>query len=178
MSPRVWPHAPAAPAPGGSRSSLSEDLGEVLVRLQSRLRLAAAHAGVRSRSQQDDVLQDAFLALLERAERPHCVEAWLVAVVKRLASRRRRSEQRRRDILQQRWPEGTSATPLSLQRIGLLRALGRLPPRQRSIVIDRLVVGLTAEEAARTRGISVHAADCLLSRSRANLRRHICEVDV
>jgi RNA polymerase sigma-70 factor (ECF subfamily) len=55
----------------------------------------------------------------------------------------------------------------------LYRAIDRLPPRQRRIVIKRMILGLPWEAIAREGDVSVHAAQMQLTRAKRRLAREL-----
>jgi RNA polymerase sigma-70 factor (ECF subfamily) len=56
-----------------------------------------------------------------------------------------------------------------------LEATKRLPPRQRTVLIMRDVIGLTARDTASRLGVSIPSANSLLQRARVGLRAQLAE---
>jgi RNA polymerase sigma-70 factor (ECF subfamily) len=70
-------------------------------------------------------------------------------------------------------PDEQAAARETIERA--LEATQLLPPRQRTALIMRDVIGLTAHEAASLLGVSIFSANSLLQRARVGLRAHLAE---
>lgn len=98
----------------------------------------------------EDALQDAFLRGLERADISRAA-GWLFVVSLRRWRRRRFRER----IFSPLRAVMRSEHPMEPElRIDLFDALGRLPRRQREVLVARYVVGLSQEETAAALGIA------------------------
>jgi RNA polymerase sigma-70 factor (ECF subfamily) len=142
-----------------------------------------------SRADADDIVQETFVRAHRAAPRfvpeGRCA-AWLFRIAGNLV----RQEARRRRV--RGWFAGTPAVsdaallaslpaprffaadaPLAAGelRAALVRALARLPERQRLAVLLRYFDGLAVRDVAAALGASEHATESLLARGTATLRR-------
>jgi RNA polymerase sigma-70 factor (ECF subfamily) len=110
----------------------------------------------------EDVVQDAFLALMARATFPDPVAPWLFRVVRNRAISSARSDQRRRRREQDaglRRPAWFRADPAGeLDAAALRDALAELPAQQREVIVAHLWGGLTFEQVAALAGVSTSMA--------------------
>lgn len=126
----------------------------------------------------DDVVQDAFLRLVERPPRDldRPLRGWLVAVTLNLARDRLR-ERRRRTYLGPWLPAPVPDSRLAEDSIALresatwafLVAAEALTPTQRAVFLAREVLELTSAETAEILGTSAGSVDVMLHRARAAL---------
>lgn len=110
----------------------------------------------------EDVVQEAFIKLMQQRQRPEQVVAWLYRVVRNAALSAARAERRRRQH------ENTAAarTPLwftpspstQLDARTASAALQGLPLEQREVLVARLWGGLTFEQIGALMGVSSSAA--------------------
>lgn len=138
----------------------------------------------------DDLLQDCWIRILEQLDtyrRDESFAAWALEVSRNLCKMRARARKRagfvevpvgRIEGAEQeddpgfaeesrqaanRWPEPWKRT--------VYEALGRLPEREREMIVLRLLEGRKASEAAKILGVSVRAARLILARGMARLRQ-------
>ncbi len=127
-------------------------------------------------SDAEDAVQEAFMrafdALLEgKYDERLRVEAWLVAIVSRVAIDvlRRRSVRDKADL------DYVSTTGLSEDTLTSVIEVGRwleqLPPDQRAAVVLRFMEEMTNAEVAVALGVSEGAVEQRIIRARASLRR-------
>jgi RNA polymerase sigma-70 factor, ECF subfamily len=143
----------------------------------------------------EDVMQDALLKTYQHVSRitePEAFRTWLYTTVRNacLMKRRRRvGEPSHLISVEQRVPsdEGTSAPvdvvddarPVDQQMIDassvirVRKALQKLPPSLRAIVVMREIEGLSTREVATITGISEANVKARLHRARVMLRRHL-----
>jgi RNA polymerase sigma-70 factor (ECF subfamily) len=99
----------------------------------------------------EDVVQEAFLALMAQPTVPDAVAAWLFRVVRNRAISAARAERRRRrreaDAGGSRDPWFHADPAGELDAAALRDALGELPAEQREIIVAHLWGGLTFEQA-------------------------------
>jgi RNA polymerase sigma-70 factor (sigma-E family) len=76
----------------------------------------------------------------------------------------------RREIATESLPEAVQPAPTPTDRVALLTLLGRLPPRQRAVVVLRHYCDLSVEETADILGISAGAVKSQSARGLAALR--------
>jgi len=131
----------------------------------------------------EDVLQQSFVAAWRAAAELERDDArpWLFAIARREAARlaRRRGTRQERERSLEELGEGAgfgdaSATPdeasARAEEEGLLeRALARLAPREREILVLRELEGLSGPEAASLLGLTVTAEKARLHRARLAL---------
>lgn len=126
--------------------------------------------------QAEDVVQDAYLAVLQRPPPSRVrLRAWLAVVTRNLALRRRRGEGRRqRREKQVARPDGTSATADVAARVEAQRriaeAVASLDEPGRSAIVWRYFDGLPPREIALREGVSVRTIESRLRRAREALR--------
>lgn len=150
-------------------------LARVYERYAARMRrLARAVTG--SATDAEDVVQEVFLGLPEAARRfeERCpLWGWLRRVTLLAARNELREEGRRREV--PLWTEAHADDPQldPTDRIALERAVERLPPTYRTIVLLREVEGLPHAEIAEALGISTQASCMRMSRARALLRERL-----
>lgn len=132
----------------------AQRLGQLVDRLAPAL-LAMARGRCRDG---EDIVQQAFVALVEARVEPENCSAWLFGTVRRLALASRRAQARRERR------EGEVAKPESgpcrdhARAIDLMGALEALDPDDRDLVLARVHGGLSFEEAGRLLGMSAATA--------------------
>jgi RNA polymerase sigma-70 factor (ECF subfamily) len=131
-----------------------------------------------SPQQAEEVVQNAFLRLWQRAERwegRSRFSTWFYRVVHNLAIDRRRAECAPLEPLDESLPDTRPDIDEQLERgrrdARIRAALARLPERQRSAIVLSHYEGHTQAEAAQLLGVSEGALESLLSRARAALRQ-------
>lgn len=103
----------------------------------------------------EDVVQDAFLRLLRETPPPKTPKAWLYRVVRNAAIDRQRKESRFRQEPVPDWFDGLARQPEPMPTWDgedLTRALKRLEPDQREIVVSKIWGGLAFREIAELTG--------------------------
>ena len=129
----------------------------------------------RDRHEAEEIAQDAFARLWERWEQVSRVqdpEAYLFRTALNLyRNRRRRAALALRRLVRTVAP----SDPMEAidERDAVIRALGRLTPRQRSAVVLLDLVDMTSEEAGRTLGVRPSTVRVLAARARVALREEI-----
>jgi RNA polymerase sigma-70 factor (sigma-E family) len=131
------------------------------------------------RAEAEDVMQEAFLRLWERWDRVAPMEdpdAYLYrTAMNAFRSRRRRAlAALRRTLPHPSPPDEVSAVD---GRDEVVRALGRLSPRQRAAIVLIHMVGMTSTEAGEALGISPSTVRVLAKKARAALRITLEEAD-
>lgn len=137
-------------------------------------RYALARLG--SREEAEDVAAQVFLQALAAIDRYRYrgrpVLAWFYRIAHNLVADRLRSPARRLAQGEGHEPEGGQPDSESLlDGIELQRALDRLKPEQREVVVLRLRMGLSTRETAQLLGKSEAAVHSLQVRAVENLRR-------
>ena len=125
-----------------------------------------------NRASAEDLTHDAYLAMV-RAWREGRVDrletGWLIVVVRQRFLNGLRSqlrEDRRLRLLQ-----GGAAVADSHEGTSIADLFVGLSDRERGALVLRYVDDLPVAEVAEALGLSVHAAESLLARARANMRR-------
>jgi RNA polymerase sigma-70 factor (sigma-E family) len=145
------------------------------------VRLAYLITGDRERSR--DIAQEAFVRVAARFRHlrfPDAFDAYLRRTVVNLCTSQFRRERLERAFLQRegsRAVEAASEPPDLGTRDELVRALRRLPARQRAAVVLRYYEDLSEEAMAEAMRVSVPAARSLLSRGMQTLRTTIDRED-
>jgi RNA polymerase sigma-70 factor (ECF subfamily) len=157
----------------------------------ARMLLALSLRIVRDRSEAEDVVHDAFMAVGDRAgqyvpERG-AVGAWLVTLVRNLSIDRTRRRDRRgaiaRDVLAHDPEALAAATPVDPERqaVGaadrerVRRALSTLPEVQRATLETAFYEGLTYAEIAEREGVPLGTIKSRAARALAALREALGE---
>jgi RNA polymerase sigma-70 factor (ECF subfamily) len=135
------------------------------------------------REEAEEVLQTAYLKVMEGTasfDGSSSLRTWFFGVIRRTAWEQRRRRWLRDQILG-RWltrqpapmpePDPERVASGSERSRTLLRALSRLPPRQREVLHLVLYQDLTLEEASRVLKISLGTVRTHFERGKAQLRR-------
>jgi RNA polymerase sigma-70 factor, ECF subfamily len=125
----------------------------------------------------EDVVQEAFARASVRWQRLRAYEvpeAWVRRVAYNLAvSGLRRT--RRRLALAARLGPPPHVPPLSPDHVALVEALGRLPLRQRQVLVLHHGVGLPVDQIARQLRVPVGSVKAWLARGRAAMARWLAD---
>ena len=165
----------------GSRSEV--DLAG-LVETYSSLLFRVVHSVVRNQAEAEDVVQDAFVRVLEhRRSLPEVREmrVWLVRIAWNLALDRRRRI--RPEQFDDGFAEGLVAKDLPVDEAleearrmrSVLREMERLPRAERHVLLLSAVEELGTAEMAEVLGRSESAVRALLFRARTRLRERLEE---
>lgn len=163
----------------GARSEV--DLA-TLVKTWSPLLFRVAHSVLRSRSDAEDVVQDAFLRVLQnQSTLPEIrdMRVWLVRIAWNLALDRRRRI--RPDQLDYAFAETLAAATApadhalehTQQIHTVFRELDRLPGKERHVLLLSAIEELGTDEIAAILGKSESAVRALLFRARTRLRQRL-----
>ncbi len=127
----------------------------------------------------EDVVQQTYLAVLQRPPPAHVrLRAWLAVIARNLALRSRRTEgrMRRRHEAGAR-PEAVEPTSDVAARVEAQKrvagAVAALPEPGRSAIVWRYFDGLTPTQIAEKEGVSVRTIESRLRRARETLRRDL-----
>jgi RNA polymerase sigma-70 factor (sigma-E family) len=159
--------------------------GEAVTRLYEAHALGLirlAHIMLGDRSSAEDVVQEAFCGLYRRwshlADPASAVHYVRSSVLNGCRSVLRRSNAHRSLARAGYQPPESSAESVALtgeERREVMRALRRLPQRQREALVLRFYLDLPAEEAAATMGISPGSVRSAITRGLASLGRMLQE---
>jgi RNA polymerase sigma factor (sigma-70 family) len=126
----------------------------------------------------DDLAQDAWVVALEQRGEVRNPAAWLAGVVRRLASRARRGNERR--ARREEAAAGPEAGPAADELVAeaelsrtLIRAVTELDEPFRSTVLLRFYRGWTPDEIARSHGVPSATVRTRLHRALARLRERL-----
>src|ERR671935_523411 len=151
-------------------------------------RLYKKHAGdvyryalvvLRNEADAEDVTQTTFMnayRALERGERPHTPQNWLIAIAHNVCRQRFRQSQRRPNEveLNEELAEAyVEEDPVSAEDIR--RALGHLGFNQRAALVMRELEGRSYQEIAEILDVSMSAVETLIFRARRALREQLDE---
>jgi RNA polymerase sigma-70 factor (ECF subfamily) len=135
----------------------------------------------------EDLTQETFLAAVRAIKAGEAIDSplpWLFGIARhKLLDHYRRQARGRATLLP--WRNDaveTLAAPeldpaAEADRTRVIDALDRLPEPQRAAVVLRHLDGLSVPEVAAALGKSVHAAESLLARGRAGLKKRLSETD-
>lgn len=164
-----------------------EDVGSeidlaALVETYSALLFRVAHSVLRSRAEAEDVVQDAFVRVVERRSSLRAVRdmrVWLIRITWNLAIDRRRRI--RPEQMDESFAESLVASSVpadqaldEAQRMkAVLRELERLPKAERHVLLLSSLEELGTAEMAKVLGRSESAVRALLFRARTRLRERL-----
>lgn len=136
----------------------SDELGQLIDRHSAALALYSRNWLASG----DDIVQDAFCALVAQSTRPDDVLAWLYCVVRRRSLNAARSERRRRRhehaASQQRPSEFQPSSESELDSQLVQQALQQIDEREREAIVLRVWSGLTFEQMSEVMNVSVSTA--------------------
>lgn len=147
------------------------------------LALSLAVKIVRESVEAEDIVHDAFIAVVERADQFHpergTAIAWLIAIVRNLALDRARRRVRRTQITDEQLrhePVEPVRDPEALvwrgrERQGVVKALQALSPSQRQTLETAFFEGLSYPEIAERDGVALGTVKSRAARALAELRR-------
>lgn len=121
---------------------------------------------------------DAAVALKERSVEPQSMLAWLYAIAQRrfVDEARRRATVRRSARLFAVQPEAVPDSSYGRAASNAIRrAIAKLPPEQRAVVVMKLIHGRSFAEIADELGVSVEACRMRLSRAVVALREDLAK---
>lgn len=135
----------------------------------------------------EDLTQETFLAAVRAIRAGEAIDSavpWLFGIARhKLLDHYRRQARGRATLLP--WRDDAIATlaapetepAAEAERTRLIDALDRLPEPQRAALVLRHLDGLSVPEVAAALGKSVHAAESLLARGRAGLKKRLSEMN-
>ncbi len=150
--------------------------GALVERYQTRF-FAVARRMLGDDAEAEDAVQTALLRIYRGASayrddwRP---STWLYRVLTNVSIDLWRKRSRRRE---EAAGPGTQATVSLADRVDVDRALARVAPEARAILLLCYVEDLSYGEIARIRGISVNTVKTQLGRAKRAMRRHLNEVN-
>jgi RNA polymerase sigma-70 factor, ECF subfamily len=155
-----------------------------LVGAYSTLLFRIAYSVLRSRTEAEDVVQDAFIRVLENRRSLASVRdmrVWLIRIAWNLALDRKR--RKRPEQLDESFAEslasGAISAPAAMEEAqrfqSVLREVERLPKAERHVLLLSALEELSTVEIADVLGRSESAVRALLSRARARLRERLGE---
>jgi RNA polymerase sigma-70 factor, ECF subfamily len=149
-------------------------------------RLYRKHAGdvyryalvvLRNEADAEDVTQTTFLnafRALEKGERPHKPQNWLIAIAHNVCRQRFRQSQRRpNEVVYEDELAETLVQEDPITAEDIKRALGHLAFNQRAALVMRELEGRSYQEIADILGVSVSAVETLIFRARRALREQL-----
>jgi RNA polymerase sigma-70 factor (ECF subfamily) len=138
-----------------------------------------AYARLGRPDEANDLVQDIFLSVWRalptfQYEHEGSFPAWLFRIASRRLGDKVRQRVRHHTVPLEEAPEGrVEFEGLALSRRVLADALGRLPDRQREVLLLRFVAGLPTREIALSMGKTEAAVTALQMRGLDRLRRYI-----
>ena len=188
---RLWnvsPHpqlsSAVAPGPGGLPVTAAEAAVTALYQAHALGMIRLAHIMLGDRASAEDVVQEAFCGLYRRwsalADTGSALAYVRSSVLNgcRSVLRRQSRARDRADGQQAAPPPGISAEAAAItmeERQQVLRALRRLPARQREALVLRFYLDLSAEESAATMGIGPGSVRSAIHRGLESLGRMLQE---
>lgn len=121
----------------------------------------------------DDLVQEAMSSFLRKPPAvvtPATVHVWLRTAIVREATRRRRRAITETKALARLFVQPSPVPATSQPGEDMLRALRKLPPRQRACVVLRYVHDLSEEQIAETLGVAPGTVKAHLSQGRERLK--------
>jgi RNA polymerase sigma-70 factor (sigma-E family) len=168
--------------PGGYDAARAEQAVTELYEAHALGLIRLAHIMLGDRSSAEDVVQEAFYGLYRRwchlADPGSAVPYVRSSVLNGCRSVLRRSNSQRSLAPAGYQPPESSAESVALtgeERREVMRALRRLPQRQREALVLRFYLDLSADEAAAAMGISPSSVRSAITRGLASLGRMLRE---
>jgi RNA polymerase sigma-70 factor (sigma-E family) len=168
--------------PGGYDAVCAERAVTELYEAHALGLIRLAHIMLGDRSSAEDVVQEAFCGLYRRwshlADPASAVHYVRSSVLNGCRSVLRRGNVHRSLALPGYQPPESSAESVALtgeERREVMRAVRRLPQRQREALVLRFYLDLSAEDAAATMGISPSSVRSAIARGLASLARILPE---
>jgi RNA polymerase sigma-70 factor (ECF subfamily) len=158
------------------RAGVPEALAAVYRSHAARL-LRTAYCLTGSVADAEDVVQDLFVGLPEALasyEERGVFEAWLNAIVIRMALMRMRRASRRREVGLEAGPKGPAGGS-GETRLEITTALNALSPSQRIVVVLFAIEGYSHQEIGELLGIRRGTSEVRLHRGLARLRKLLTE---
>ena len=128
----------------------------------------------------EDVVQEAFLALMREPAVPENAVGWLYRVVRNRAINVSRASGRRQrheaEVAHRGEPWLVPSEGDRLDAVAAARALEELPGHQREVIVARLWGNLSFEEIARLTGSTMSTVHRWYQRGLATLRERLCGV--
>ena len=183
MSPHPQGSSAVVPGPAGQPVTTAETAVTALYQAHALGMIRLAHIMLGDRQSAEDVVQEAFCGLYRRwshlADPASAVHYVRSAVLNHCRSvlRRRTTSQAPRGMASHSEPvrSAESAVLTREERDEIMRAVRRLPPRQREALVLRFYLDLSAEESAITMGISPSSVRSAIARGLASLGRILQE---
>jgi len=174
---------PVSAADAGPPVSTAEGAVTALYEVHALGMIRLAHIMLGDRQSAEDAVQEAFCGLFRRwshlADQESAVHYVRSAVLNHCRSvlRRRTTSHAPRDLTSRAEPvrSAESAVLTREERDEIMRAVRRLPPRQREALVLRFYLDLSAEETAITMGISPGSVRSATHRALASLGRMLQE---
>jgi RNA polymerase sigma-70 factor (sigma-E family) len=174
---------PVSAAAAGPPVSTAEGAVTALYQAHALGMIRLAHIMLGDRQSAEDVVQEAFCGLYRRwshlSDQGSAVHYVRSAVLNHCRSvlRRRTTSHAPRDLTSHAEPvrSAESAVLTREERDEIMRAVRRLPPRQREALVLRFYLDLSAEETATTMGISPSSVRSATHRALASLGRMLQE---
>jgi RNA polymerase sigma-70 factor (ECF subfamily) len=153
-----------------------------IVETYSTLLFRVANSVLRSRAEAEDVVQDAFLRVLEhrhKLDEVRDLRLWLVKITWNLSLDRKR--RKRPDQLDEAFAQSLASATMPAERAlaeaqryqAVLREIEKLPKAERHVLLLSAVEEISSQEIATVLGRSDSAVRALLSRARARLRERL-----
>ena len=151
----------------------TDDIRTLFSRYYRPLCLYALHY-LKDAAASEDVVQDSFAALLEKPAEPASQKAYLYAMVRNRCIDRLRSLGRKEAPVRPEDLEGEISDEQAIERSALearlWEAVGKLPRGRRELLLMSKRDGMTYEQIAREKGLSVHTVRNQISRALQALR--------
>jgi RNA polymerase sigma-70 factor (sigma-E family) len=182
MQSDLWGHRPAAEAAGPDRADLAGADADVtaLYRAHALKLMQLAYIMLGDRPTAEDVVQEAFCGLYRRwshlSDTGHALQYLRTSVLNGCRSlQRRRPGPRARAGTAQQVVSAEAAVITGEDRREMMRALRRLPARQREALVLRYYLDLSHEEVAAAMGIGPSSVRSAIHRALGSLGRMLQE---
>jgi len=181
MQPDLWRRQPAAQAAGPEHADLAAAEAGVTALYQAHALglMRLAHVMLGDRQSAEDVVQEAFCGLYRRwshlSDAGRALQYLRASVLNGCRSLQRRTPPRGQPGDGQPVVSAEATVLTGEERREVMRALRRLPARQREALVLRYYLDLSAEEIAATMGIGPSSVRSAIHRALASLGRMLQE---